>query len=98
MFLKVLSSTQFLARQGLAFRGDGEDSNYIQLLKLRGQDGSRIQDWLLKKINQYTAPSMQNEMVKTMALEVRKILGLKSKIIVLVGLNYSFKLAFIYGP
>jgi hypothetical protein len=79
--MKVLSSTQFLARQGLAFRGDGDeqDSNYIQLLKLRGQDDSRIQDWLLKKINKYTAPSMQNEMVKTMALEVRKILGLKAK-------------------
>jgi hypothetical protein len=55
------------------------DSNYIQLLKLRGQDDSRIQDWLLKKINKYTASSMQNEMVKTMALEVRKILGLKAK-------------------
>ena len=61
-------------RQGLAFHGDCDekDLNYIQLLKLQGQDDSRIHDWLLKKVNKYTAPSVQNEMIKTMALEVRR--------------------------
>lgn len=72
-FLKILSNIRFLARQGLALRGDGkeEDSNFVQLLKLRGQD-HRIQDWMLQKVNKYTSPSVQNEMIKTMALEVRR--------------------------
>ena len=38
--LKILSNIQFLARQGIAFRGNGAeiDSNFMQLLKLRGKD------------------------------------------------------------
>ena len=49
--LKILSNVQFLARQGLPFRGDAEetDSNFIQLLKLRGLDDPRIDSWLSKK-------------------------------------------------
>ena len=49
--LKIISNVQFLARQGLPFRGDGEeiDSNFIQLLKLRGLDDPRIDSWLQKK-------------------------------------------------
>ena len=48
--LKILSNLQFLARQGLPFHGDGEeiDSNFIQLLKLRGLDDARIYSWLSK--------------------------------------------------
>ena len=44
-FLKILLNIQFMARQGMAFRGDGDevDSNFIQLLKLRGRDDSRIE-------------------------------------------------------
>ena len=40
-FLKILSSLQFLARQGLALRDDGKmevDGNFSQLLALRGKD------------------------------------------------------------
>ena len=39
-FLKILSSIHFLARQGIALRGDGDeaDSNFVQLLKLRSAD------------------------------------------------------------
>ena len=35
--LKVLSNLRYLARQGIAIRGDGDDSNsnFIQLLRLR---------------------------------------------------------------
>ena len=38
--LKVLSTVRFLAHQGLALRGDGEemDSNLHQLLLLHGED------------------------------------------------------------
>ena len=40
MFLKIVSSIQFLSRQGMAFRGDrnDEDSNFLQLLQLKAED------------------------------------------------------------
>ena len=70
--LKVLSNIKFLARQGLPLRrhGDESDSNFLQLLKLRGEDDARIATWLEKKSDKYTAPDMQNEILKVMALEV----------------------------
>ena len=39
-FLKILSSLRFLAYQGCAIRGHGDetDGNFYQLLKLRGED------------------------------------------------------------
>ncbi len=46
------------------------DSNFLQLMKLRGEDDSRITGWLEKKTKKYTAPDMQNEILKTMALQV----------------------------
>ena len=71
--LKVLSNIRFLARQGLPLRGHGDhesDSNFLQLMKLRGEDDSRIVGWLEKKTDKYTAPDMQNEILKTMGLHV----------------------------
>ena len=54
-FLKILSNIQFMARQGLAFRGDGDevDSNFMQLLKLRGRDDLRIEAWIQQKTDKY---------------------------------------------
>ena len=71
-FLKVLSNIKFLARQGLPLRGHGDESdfNFFQLLKLRGEDDARIATWLEKKTDKYTAPDMQNEILKVMALQV----------------------------
>ena len=74
-FLKVLSNIRFLAHQGLALRGHGDhesDSNFLQLMKLSGEleDDSRISGWLEKKTDKYTAPDMQNEILKTMALQI----------------------------
>ena len=48
---KILSSIRFLARQGISLRGDGDESdgNYIQILKVRGEDDSRILEWLIRK-------------------------------------------------
>ena len=38
-FIKVIECLQYLARQGQAMQGDtGEESNFIQLLKLRGKE------------------------------------------------------------
>ena len=71
-FLKLISSIKFLARQGLPIRGDGDESNsnYMQLLKLRGEDDARIFEWLKKKTDKYTSVDIQNEMLKTMALHI----------------------------
>ena len=55
-FLKVLSNIRYLARQGLPLRGHGDpetqtesESNFVQLMKLRGENDSRITGWLEKK-------------------------------------------------
>jgi hypothetical protein len=75
-FLRILSNIRFLSRQGLALRGDGDesDSNFVQLLKLRGLDDPRIEAWLSKRTNKYTSNNAQNEILKVMALStLRKI-------------------------
>jgi len=53
--LKILSNIQFLARQGIAFCGDGDevDSNFMQLLKLHGIDDPRIETWVKRKTDMY---------------------------------------------
>ena len=53
-FLRILSSIRYLARQGLPIRGDGsdKDSNFYQLMLLRGEDVSRIQPMLEKAQNE----------------------------------------------
>ena len=44
LFMKILTNLQFLARQSLPLRGDGDESNsnFIQLLMLRGADDPRV--------------------------------------------------------
>ena len=76
--LKILSNVRFLARQGLPLRGHGSeiDSNFIQLLKLRAQDDSRIEGWLTQRTDKYTSAEIQNEILKVMALNVlRKVVS-----------------------
>ena len=66
---------RFLARQGLAFRGDSEekDSNFMQLLKLQSLDDPVFEAWLSKK-KKYTSNNTQNEVLKVMAMNtLRKI-------------------------
>ena len=60
---------RFLARLALPLHGDGDgsDSNYIQLFKLRGEDDTRVFDWLRKK---YTSADMQNEMIRVISRQV----------------------------
>lgn len=52
-FLKILSNVRFLARQGLPLRGvgDGSNSNFVQLFKLRAEDDPRLLDWFTRKTN-----------------------------------------------
>jgi len=72
MMLKLLSNIHFLARQGLPLRGDGEenDSNYNQMLRLRGLDDIRVFDWIKKKSDKYTSPDVQNEMLEVMSRSI----------------------------
>lgn len=53
-FLKILSNISFLARQGLPLRGHGDelDSNFVQLLLLRGEDDPMVMNWIQKKNSQ----------------------------------------------
>lgn len=72
MLMKVLSCIRFLARQGLALIRDGDESdgNFLQLLKLQGQDDDMMLDWLQRKCSKYTSHEIQNELLKLMALRV----------------------------
>ena len=75
--LNILSNLRFLARQGIALRGDSQevDSNFIQLLKLRGEEDPRINSWLGHKTDRYTSHDMQNELLKVMALSILRDLS-----------------------
>ena len=70
--LKIISNLKFLARQELPVRGDGDetDSNFIQLLKLRGQDDPLLKCWLTRKSSKYVSHDMQNELIKIMELSI----------------------------
>ena len=69
---------RFLARQGLALRGDADevDSNLYQPLVLRGEDYSPMSKFLEKQQLKYTSPEVQNEFLCIMAIQVlRKIMS-----------------------
>ncbi len=67
----ILTSLRYLARQGLALRGDtSEGSNLTQLLHLRADDNPQLGKWLEKATNKYTSPENQNEMLQIMAQHV----------------------------
>ena len=72
-FMKVLTSLQFLARQGLPVRGEGEgelNGNLSQLLSLRSQDDLKLVEWLKKKTDKYTGHDMQNEIIQVMGHQI----------------------------
>ena len=64
--IKIIESIQFLGRQGLALREDenDENSNFIQILKLRGLSQAPK---LEKKTEKYTSHDIQNEILLLMA-------------------------------
>ena len=77
ILLIIISSIRFLARQGLALRGDHSDksANLMQLLHLRAEDKPQLLKWLEKNAQKHTAPENQNELLKLMAHGVlRKVL------------------------
>ena len=70
--IKITETIQFLGRQGLGLRGDesDENSNFMQLLKLRSKDFLKLKEWLEKKTEKYTSHDIQNELLKLMALRI----------------------------
>ena len=68
----ILSSVRFLARQGLALRGNTSDesANLIQLLHLRGEDKPELLRWIEKSSRKHISPENQNEMLQIMAHHV----------------------------
>ena len=75
-FLKVISTIRYLAHQGIPLRGDGneKESNFYQLLTLRGEDVSYIHPMLNMSHTKYTSPEIQNELLAIMAISIiRKI-------------------------
>jgi hypothetical protein len=77
MLHKIISSIRYLARQGLALRGHGndDDGNFTQLLQLRAIDDPSIFDWLKKKSSKYISPEIQNELLMVMSHEILRTLA-----------------------
>ena len=62
---QILTCIHFLCRQGLALRGnkDESDSNLHQLLSMKARDDTNLLEWLRRKENVYTSPDIQNEII-----------------------------------
>lgn len=67
MFLTILRNIQFLGRQGLAFRGNSDEGNFDQLLKLSAKVDPRLSKWLERKRNKYVHGDCQNEIIKVIS-------------------------------
>ena len=68
----LYQSLSSLGRQGLAIRGDGNESdgNFQQLLQMKAMDDPNLAEWLRRKENVYTSPEIQNEIIKVMGLQI----------------------------
>ena len=65
--LKIITSMQFIAQQGLAVRGkEATDGNFVKLLELRSDDDDVLKRWLTRTTS-YTSVTVQNEILRIMA-------------------------------
>jgi len=71
----IITSLQFLAKQGLAVQGnENDDGNFKQLLHLRSQEVSFLRSWMGNKVT-WTSHDIQNELLTTMSHAVlRKLI------------------------
>ena len=73
--LQIASSLRYLCRQGLAVRGHTEtESNFAQLLRLRGEDSESMNAWLTRTAYRWLSPAIQNELIENMAMAVQRVL------------------------
>lgn len=72
----IIGSIRFLAKTGLALRGDGdEEGNLVDLLNERSEDVPELKKWLKKRDN-YLSGDIQNEILQIMSEEIlRNIIG-----------------------
>ena len=60
----------FWQGKGIAFQGDtDEDSNFLQLFKLKANDDASMHDWL-KRHDKCLSHDIQNEMINIIALRI----------------------------
>ena len=66
----------FLAGQALALTGDNrdEDSNLMQILKLRAKDIPQLAYWIKRKQNKFVRLDIQNEIIQTMENQMEQLL------------------------
>ena len=70
--VKIVETLQFLAREGLALRGDNsdDDSNFIQTLKLRAKGIPQKTVWMNRKQNKLMSHDIQDEIIQTMTNQI----------------------------
>lgn len=67
----IVESLQYLARQGIPVRGhDDDESNFIQLVKLRSKDVNVLEDWIKDRGQSYLSHEIQNELLSLMSTHV----------------------------
>ncbi|KAJ4941155.1 hypothetical protein JOQ06_027442 [Pogonophryne albipinna] len=70
--MKIVEGVRYLARQGLAFRGDQKESgNLSHLLKYKATGDAELTSWLKGPLD-FTSPELQNELLKVMANTIIK--------------------------
>ena len=69
---EIFISVRYLYRQGLPLRGDKEEKNgnLTQLLYMKAEKDEILANWLKRKENVYTSPTIHNEMIKLMGLSI----------------------------
>ena len=67
----MVTSIQFLAKQGVALRGhDAADGgNFKELLRLRAEDSPQLREWLQRK-ESFTHHDIQNEILRLISHDV----------------------------
>ena len=70
--LNIISCLRYLARQGLPFKGHGDekDANFKQLIRFHAEDDPAFAKWLKEKNLSCTSPVIQSEVSKDMSLSI----------------------------
>ena len=70
---QVIEAVQYLAKQGLAFRGaTNETGNYFELLKLLCSNKPQLARWLEKGSRGYASHQIADELIEIMADKVKE--------------------------
>ena len=79
VLFKVLRNIRYLARRFLPLRRNWQaeersEADFWQLIKLRCEDDPTIIEWMKRRKSKYASPTISDEMLELMALQVlRKI-------------------------